>query len=87
MVFCIGLNLIVDNNYVLSFPALYKGVNDFGFDFEDPQQLTKLILKISSGEIDLEKMVQEMFEYIQKFFPHYFLQGLTQVIEYALGTH
>ena len=43
------------------------------------------MVKVSSGEIDLETMGQAALEHIQKFSPDTFAQGLMQAVEYALA--
>ncbi|NWF61047.1 MAG: glycosyltransferase family 4 protein [Fischerella sp.] len=64
---------------------LVEGINGFGFDPENLQELTNLMLKISSGEVDLQAMGKASLEHIQKFSPDYFAQGLMQAVEYALA--
>lgn len=62
-----------------------EGINGFGFDPTNNQELTSLMLKISSGEVELDKMGQAALTHIQKFSPYYFAQGLLQAVEYALS--
>ncbi|MCJ8279698.1 MAG: glycosyltransferase family 4 protein [Rivularia sp. ALOHA_DT_140] len=79
-----GLPILVSNHCGCFEDLVIESVNGFGFDPENSQQLTELMLKMSSGEIDLEKMSQASLEHIQKFSPDYFAEGLMQAIEYAL---
>lgn len=60
-----------------------EGVNGFGFDPENISQLTDLMLKISSGDLDLLSIGQAALEQIQKFSPDLFATGLMQSIDYA----
>ncbi|MGB3757884.1 MAG: glycosyltransferase [Rivularia sp. (in: cyanobacteria)] len=80
-----GLPVLVSNRCGCFEDLVIEGVNGFGFDPENSQQLTELMLKMSSGEIDLEKMSQASLEHIQKFSPDYFAEGLMQAVQYALA--
>lgn len=80
-----GLPVIVSNRCGCFEDLVIEGVNGFGFDPENSQELTSLMLKIGSEEIDCEKMGQAALKHIQKFSPEYFAQGLTQAVEYALA--
>ena len=76
-----GLPVLVSNRCGCYEDLIIEGVNGFGFDPENPQQLTELMLKISSEDIDLQTMGNAALEHIQKFSPDYFAQGLIQAIE------
>ncbi len=80
-----GLPVLVSNRCGCFEDLVIEGVNGFGFDPENLQQLADLMLKMSSGEIDLQKMGQAALKHIQKFSPDYFAQGLVQAVEYALA--
>jgi 1,2-diacylglycerol 3-alpha-glucosyltransferase len=80
-----GLPVLVSNRCGCYEDLIIEGINGFGFDPENPQQLTNLMLKISSGEIHLQKMGKAALEHIQKFSPDYFAKGLMQAVEYALA--
>jgi 1,2-diacylglycerol 3-alpha-glucosyltransferase len=80
-----GLPVLVSNRCGCYEDLIIEGVNGFGFDPENSQQLTELMLKMSSEEIDLNKMGQAGLEHIQKFSPDYFAQGLKQAVEYAVS--
>ena len=79
-----GLPVIVSNRCGCFEDLVVEGANGFGFDPTNSQQLTQLMLKISSGEIDLKRMSQASLEHIDKFSPDYFARGLMQAVEYAL---
>ncbi len=80
-----GLPVLVSNHCGCFEDLVIEGVNGFGFDPDDSQELTDLMLKMSSEEIDLEKMSQSSLEHIQKFSPDYFAEGLVQAVQYALA--
>ncbi len=80
-----GLPVLVSNLCGCFEELVKEGVNGFGFDPEDEQQLTNLMLKMSSGEIDLVSMGRESLAHIANYSPETFAQGLKQAIDYALG--
>lgn len=80
-----GLPVLVSNHCGCFEDLVIEGVNGFGFDPENPQQLTDLMLKMSSREIELKVMGNAALEHIQKFSPDYFAQGLIQAVGYALA--
>ncbi|HEY9608521.1 glycosyltransferase family 4 protein [Allocoleopsis sp.] len=80
-----ALPVLVSNRCGCFEDLVIEGINGFGFDPENSQQLADLMLKVSSGEIDLAKMGHAALEHIQKFSPDYFAQGLMQAVEYALA--
>ena len=80
-----GLPVLVSNRCGCFEDLVIEGVNGFGFEPENSKQLTELMLKMSSGEIELEKMSKASLEHIQKFSPDYFAEGLMQAIQYALA--
>ncbi|AOX03492.1 hexosyltransferase [Moorena producens PAL-8-15-08-1] len=79
-----GLPVLVSNRCGCFEDLVIEGVNGFEFDPENPQQITELMLKMSSGEINLEKMGKASLEHIHKFSPDYFAEGLMQAVQYAL---
>ncbi len=79
-----GLPVLVSNRCGCFEDLVVEGINGFGFDPYNNQQLTNLMHKISSDEIDLEQLRQAAWQHIQKFSPDYFAEGLIQAIEYAL---
>ncbi len=80
-----GLPVIVSNHCGCFEDLIIEGVNGFGFNPKNSQQLTNLMLKMSSGEIDLKEMGQAALTHIQKFSPEYFAQSLRQAVEYVLA--
>jgi len=62
-----------------------EGVNGFGFDPTNQQELTDLMLKMSSGKVDLAVMGEASLKHIQKYSPDYFAQELMKALEYSLG--
>ncbi len=79
-----GLPVLVSNRCGCFEDLIVEGVNGFGFDPENTQELTNLMVKMSSGAVDLQGMGQASLEHIQKFSPDYFAQSLIQAVEYAL---
>lgn len=80
-----GLPAIVSNRCGC-FPELIReGVNGFGFDPEDKEQLTQLMLKVSQGDVDLERMSQAALAHIELFSPDTFGEGFKRSIEYAIS--
>jgi glycosyltransferase involved in cell wall biosynthesis len=82
-----GLPVLLSNRCGCYEDLILEGVNGFGFDPENTQQLTELMLKMSSGRTDLKKMGQAGLEHIQNFSPDYFAQQLIHSVEYALADH
>jgi glycosyltransferase involved in cell wall biosynthesis len=80
-----GLPVLVSNRCGCFEDLIIEGVNGFGFDPENSQQLTDLMLKVSSGDVDLDKMGNAAFKHIQNFSPDHFAQGLVQAVEYVLA--
>lgn len=80
-----GLPVLVSNRCGCFEDLVLEGINGFGFDPENQKELTQLMVKISSDEVDLQTMGKASLEHIQKFSPNYFGQGLMQAVEYALA--
>jgi 1,2-diacylglycerol 3-alpha-glucosyltransferase len=78
-----GLPILVSNRCGCFEDLAIEGVNGFGFDPQNSQQLTDLMVKISSGELDLDQMGHASLAHIQKFSPDYFANGLMQAVEYT----
>ncbi len=79
-----GLPVLVSNRCGCFEDLVIEGVNGFGFDPENSQELTNLMHKISSEEINLKLISEAAFKHIEKFSPKYFAQGLEKAIEYQL---
>ncbi|WP_228024047.1 glycosyltransferase family 4 protein [Synechocystis salina] len=80
-----GLPVLVSNRCGCYPDLVQEGINGFGFDPENTAQLTSLMLRISSGQVDLIAMGQASLTHIQKYSPDHFAQGLQQAIECALS--
>lgn len=80
-----GLPVLVSNRCGCFEDLVLEGINGFGFDPENQQELTQLMIKISSDAVDLKAMSQASLKHIQNFSPNYFAQGLMQAVEYALA--
>lgn len=78
-----GLPVLVSNRCGCFEDLIIEGVNGFGFDPQNSQQLTNLMLTISSEQIDRQKLGQAALKHIQKFAPDRFVRGLMQAVEYA----
>jgi glycosyltransferase involved in cell wall biosynthesis len=79
-----GLPVLVSNRCGCYEDLIIEGVNGFGFDPENSQQLTELMCKISSGEVNLAEMGKAALAHIQKFAPEDFAQSLVQAVEFSL---
>jgi glycosyltransferase involved in cell wall biosynthesis len=80
-----GLPVIVSERCGCFEDLVVEGVNGFGFNPENKAQLTQLMSKISSKNINLQNMGQASLEHIQKYSPDYFATGLKQAVEYAIS--
>ncbi|MFN6572151.1 glycosyltransferase family 4 protein [Dendronalium sp. ChiSLP03b] len=80
-----GLPVLVSNRCGCFEDLVLEGINGFGFDPENYKELTQLMIKMNSDEVDLQAMSKASLEHIQKFSPNYFGQGLLQAVEYALA--
>lgn len=81
-----GLPVLVSNRCGCFEDLIIEGVNGFGFDPENSQQLTDLMLKVSTKKVDLVKIGNAALESIQKFSPEYFAHNLTQAVQYAIAS-
>jgi glycosyltransferase involved in cell wall biosynthesis len=80
-----GLPVIVSNRCGCFEDLVVTGVNGFGFNPENQEELTNLMSKMSSVDVDLESMGKASLQHIEKYSPDYFAQGLNSAIEYALN--
>ena len=62
---------------------IIEGINGFGFDPDNSQQLTNLMLKMSAANFDRQRMGDAAFQHIQNYSPKRFADGLAKAIEYA----
>ncbi|MBF2066449.1 MAG: glycosyltransferase family 4 protein [Calothrix sp. C42_A2020_038] len=79
-----GLPVIISKRCGCFEDLVIEGINGFGFDPTNNQELISLMLKISSPDINLEQIGNAALEHIQTMSPDYFARGLIQAIEYAL---
>ena len=80
-----GLPVLVSNRCGCFPELVLEGVNGFGFDPENVDQLCDLMLKISSDQVDRVAMSKAAQEHIKNFSPNHFAQGLRSAIEVALA--
>lgn len=80
-----GLPVIVSNRCGCFEDLVIEGINGFGFDPTNQQQLTDLMLKVSSNAVDLNEIGAASLMHIQNFSPDYFAKGLKQAVDYALS--
>lgn len=80
-----GLPVLVSNRCGCFEDLVIEGVNGFGFDPENLEQLTQLMSNISSENTNLQKMGQASLKQIQNYSPEYFASGLKQAVEYAMN--
>ena len=79
-----GLPVLISNRCGCYEDLIIEGVNGFGFDPENQEELTNLMIKMSSGDVDLDSMGKASLQHIEKYSPDYFAQGLNHAIKYAL---
>ena len=80
-----GLPVIVSNRCGCFEDLVMEGINGFGFHPENQAELTNLMLKMSSEDIDLEAMGKASLSHIEKYSPDYFAQGLKSAIDFAMS--
>lgn len=78
-----GLPILVSNRCGCYPELIQEGINGFGFDPSKQEQLTNLMVKISSGSVDLDLMGLKAFNHVQKFSPDNFAQGFKKAVDYA----
>ncbi|MEP0916925.1 glycosyltransferase family 4 protein [Leptolyngbya sp. DQ-M1] len=79
-----GLPVLVSNRCGCFEDLVIEGVNGWGFDPDNVEQMQQLMSKISSDPQLAETMGNAALKHIQNFSPRYFAQGLHQAVEYAL---
>lgn len=79
-----GLPVIISQNCGCFEDLILEGVNGYGFDPYNHEQLINLMLKMSSGSINLQSMGQASLKHIQNYSPDYFAQNLIQAVEYVV---
>ena len=78
-----GLPVLVSNRCGCFEDLIIEGVNGFGFDPQNCQQLTNLMLTVSDHNFNRQKMGQAALNHIQNFAPDRFANGLAQAVRYA----
>lgn len=78
-----GLPVLVSQACGCFEDLVVEGVNGFGFEPENLEQLAARMAQMSSNQVDLQAMGQASLQIIQKFSPEYFAQGLYDAIHYA----
>ena len=79
-----GLPVLVSNRCGCFPELVQEGINGFGFDPEDTEQISQLMVKVSKSNADLDEMSKAALKHIQRFSPATFGEGLAQAVEYAL---
>ena len=80
-----GLPVLVSSHCGCFEDLVVEGINGFGFDPENSQQLTNLMFTISSKSFDRQKLGNAALKHIQNFAPERFAFGLMQAVEYAVS--
>lgn len=79
-----GLPVLVSNKCGCYEDLILEGVNGFSFTPDNVSQLSKLMLKVSSEEINLLDMGEASLAHIKRFSPEYFAKGLRDVVQLSL---
>lgn len=80
-----GLPVLVSRRCGCFEDLIIEGVTGFGFNPENADELARLMLQVSSGEIDLKAVSDAALNHIENFSLGSFVHGLNQAIEYAAG--
>lgn len=80
-----GLPILVSNRCGCYEDLIIEGVNGFGFDPENQEELTNLMIKMSSGDVYLETIGKAHLQHIEKYSSDYFAQGLNGAIKFAIN--
>ncbi|MBW4538625.1 MAG: glycosyltransferase family 4 protein [Myxacorys chilensis ATA2-1-KO14] len=80
-----GLPVLVSNRCGCFEDLVIEGINGWGFDPDNIEQMTGLMVKMSSEMVDAEAMGTAALSHIQKFSPAHFAQGLSQAVRVALS--
>jgi 1,2-diacylglycerol 3-alpha-glucosyltransferase len=80
-----GLPVLVSRRCGCFEDLVVEGVNGFGFEPENRQELAALMVKISADEVKRQAMGQAALQQIQKFSPDYFAENLCQAAKFALA--
>jgi 1,2-diacylglycerol 3-alpha-glucosyltransferase len=80
-----SLPVLVSNRCGCVPDLISEGVNGFTFPPDDTAMLTDLMLRTSSGTVDLHAMGVASRERIREWGPDRFAQGLQGAVQVALG--
>ena len=80
-----GLPVLVSNTCGCFEDLVIEGVNGFGFDPEDVEELAALMIRMGSGTVDLIQMGEASLAHIANYSPDYFAKGLVDAVQYALA--
>ena len=78
-----GLPVIVSNCCGCFEDLVIEGVNGFGFNPENREKLTNLMMRMSSGEVNLEAMGKASLEQIKKYSPKFHANQLIKAVKYC----
>lgn len=81
-----GLPVIVSRCCGCFDELVVEGVNGFGFDAHQPQELAELMTEVSAPNAELEKMRQAALTHIEQFGPSLFSQSLRKAIQHTLSS-
>ena len=80
-----GLPVLVSKTTGCSTDLVVEGVNGFLFDPESVDDLSALLIKVSSGQVDLAGMSKAARQHIAQWGPERFADGLTQAVHASLA--
>lgn len=82
-----GLPVLVSKKCGCVQDLVQEGVNGFIFNPLDTEELAQLMVKMSSGELDLEAMGQASQQIISRWTPEVFAENLLQAVAVAAKNH
>ena len=78
-----GLPVLISRKCGCFEDLVLEGKNGFGFDPEDTIELANLLIKMSSGEVNLSEFAEVSLNHIQNFSPSIFAKNLVKAIQYC----
>jgi glycosyltransferase involved in cell wall biosynthesis len=81
-----GLPVLVSNRCGCFEDLVIEGVNGFGFDPENANELASLMVKMSSDLTHLQSMGNAALDHIAQYSPDRFAQGLVGAVHRSLAT-
>jgi glycosyltransferase involved in cell wall biosynthesis len=76
-----GLPVLISRKCGCFEDLVLEGKNGFGFDPEDTIELANLLIKMSSGEVNLSEFAEVSLNHIQNFSPRIFAKNLVKAIQ------